>query len=112
MIPPAPASDWDEIGRLAPGSPADMAARANIEHLAAGDAASRRPPRPARRRRNERQAFSRGPRRRSVIAGAMAALGAGIAAAAFPACRNAAETESLRQLAADKGLFYGTTISA
>jgi hypothetical protein len=25
--------DWEEVGRLAPGSPEDMAARANLEHL-------------------------------------------------------------------------------
>jgi tetratricopeptide (TPR) repeat protein len=30
-------SDWQEIGQIAPGSPEDMAARANLEHLAAGD---------------------------------------------------------------------------
>ena len=50
--------DWEEIGQVAPGSPEDMAARANLEHLAPpATPASRRPPRSARRRRNERQAF-------------------------------------------------------
>ncbi len=53
----------------------------------------------------------RGPRRRSVLAGAVAALGAGIGAA-LPPLANAAQTAALRQLAAEKGLFYGTTISA
>jgi endo-1,4-beta-xylanase len=49
--------------------------------------------------------------RRTVLAGGLAALGTGIAAALVsPAA--AAETAALRRLAADKGLLYGTTISA
>src|SRR5439155_4999561 len=39
--------DWDRIGRLAPGSKADLVARANLEHLELGQGApqakSRRP---------------------------------------------------------------------
>jgi len=31
--------DWKKIGDIAPGSPEDMAARANLEHLASGDGA-------------------------------------------------------------------------
>jgi endo-1,4-beta-xylanase len=54
---------------------------------------------------------ARGPRRRSVLAGALAALGAGIGAA-LPRLAEAAQTAALRQLAAEKGLLYGTTISA
>jgi endo-1,4-beta-xylanase len=47
-----------------------------------------------------------GPRRREVLAGSLALL----AAAAAPA--QAAEAETLRRLAAARGLIYGTTISA
>ncbi len=50
----------------------------------------------------------RGPQRRRVLAGGLAALGAGIAAPALAA----AESTELRRLAAQKGLLYGTTISA
>ena len=53
----------------------------------------------------------RGPRRREVIGGGMAALGS-IAAARFTPPSHAAEIESLRRLAAAKGLIYGTTIAA
>jgi endo-1,4-beta-xylanase len=53
----------------------------------------------------------RGPRRREVIGGGMAALGS-IAVARFTPPSHAAETESLRRLAAAKGLIYGTTIAA
>jgi endo-1,4-beta-xylanase len=49
--------------------------------------------------------------RRDVLAGAAAALGAGLVSS-FGAAASASETESLRQLAAEKGLIYGTTISA
>jgi endo-1,4-beta-xylanase len=52
-----------------------------------------------------------GPRRRSVLAGGLAALGSGIGAA-LPPLAKAAQTAALRQLAAEKGLLYGTTISA
>jgi hypothetical protein len=38
--------DWQRLGQLAPGSEADMAARANLERLEANDAA------PATPRRN------------------------------------------------------------
>ena len=59
----------------------------------------------------------RGPQRRRVLAGGLAALAAGIAGgvgAPTLAAAAAAEVESaeLRQLAAQKGLLYGTTISA
>ncbi len=53
----------------------------------------------------------RGPRRRQIIAGGMTSL-AGVAAARFGASSHAAEAESLRRLAAAKGLIYGTTIAA
>ena len=103
--------DWEEIGRLAPGSPADMAARANIERLAKGPGKNSM----ARTDRQGASAMSagviRGPRRRQIIAGGMASL-AGVAAARFGASSHAAETESLRRLAAAKGLIYGTTIAA
>ena len=54
---------------------------------------------------------ARGPRRRGVLAGGLTALGASIAAG-FGSTAPAAETETLRRLAAAKGLLYGTTISA
>ena len=49
--------------------------------------------------------------RRHVLAGGLAAFGASIAA---PFCTpiEAAETDRLKRLAAEKGLIYGTTISA
>ena len=55
-----------------------------------------------------------GPQRRRVLAGGLAALGAGIAGGvAAPALAlAAAESAELRRLAAQKGLLYGTTISA
>jgi endo-1,4-beta-xylanase len=53
----------------------------------------------------------RGPRRREVLAGGLAALGAGIACPVDGAAQ-AEESESLRRLAATKGLVYGTTIAA
>ncbi len=53
----------------------------------------------------------RGPQRRQIIAGGMAALG-GVAAARFGGSSQAAEIESLKRLAAAKGLIYGTTIAA
>ena len=53
----------------------------------------------------------RGPRRRRVLAGGLAALGAA-KFAAFRSVAGAAEAESLKRLAAEKGLIYGTTISA
>jgi hypothetical protein len=37
--------DWERIGRLAPGSRADMAARANLEHLELGQNAPPAKPR-------------------------------------------------------------------
>ena len=49
--------------------------------------------------------------RRHVLAGGLAAFGAGIAVPAM-APLQAAEAESLKRLAAEKGLIYGTTISA
>jgi endo-1,4-beta-xylanase len=52
-----------------------------------------------------------GPHRRAVLAGGLAALGLGVGAAlASPA--EASDTATLRGLAAQKGLLYGTTISA
>lgn len=51
------------------------------------------------------------PHRRQVLAGGLAALGSGLGAPLCSAAR-AAETESLKRLAAQKGLIYGTTISA
>jgi endo-1,4-beta-xylanase len=53
----------------------------------------------------------RGPRRRQVLAGGLAALGAA-KVASFRSVATAAETRSLKALAAEKGLIYGTTISA
>jgi endo-1,4-beta-xylanase len=53
----------------------------------------------------------RGPRRRGVLAG-LAGLGAGIAAGLAPPPVDAEQTAALRRLAAEKGLLYGTTISA
>ena len=53
----------------------------------------------------------RGPRRRQVLAGGLAALGAGIGAS-WAGIAQAAETGALKRLAAAKGLIYGTTISA
>jgi endo-1,4-beta-xylanase len=52
-----------------------------------------------------------GLRRRSVIAGGLAALGAG-AAPVLASPAQTAQTATLRRLAAGKGLRYGTTISA
>jgi endo-1,4-beta-xylanase len=49
--------------------------------------------------------------RRQVLAGGLAALGAGVTAP-FNTAVEAAETQSLKRLAAEKGLIYGTTISA
>jgi endo-1,4-beta-xylanase len=51
-----------------------------------------------------------GPDRRRIIAAALAALGG--AAIPRPLRADAAEPAALRKLAADKGLVYGTTISA
>ncbi len=63
---------------------------------------------------NGRAVDARGPQRRRVLAGGLVALGAGIAggvgAPAFAAA--AAESAELRRLAAQKGLRYGTAISA
>ena len=50
-------------------------------------------------------------RRRQVLAGSLAALGSSIAGA-FGAASASAETESLKRLAAAKGLIYGTAIAA
>jgi endo-1,4-beta-xylanase len=63
---------------------------------------------------NGRAFDSHGPQRRRVLAGGLAALGAGIAGGvAAPALAlAAAESAELRRLAAQKGLLYGTTISA
>ncbi len=52
-----------------------------------------------------------GPRRRAVLAGGAAALGVG-AASALASPVDVAQTAELRRLAAEKGLLYGTTISA
>ena len=52
-----------------------------------------------------------GPHRRSILAGGAAALGVG-AAGALASPVDAAQTAELRRLAAEKGLLYGTTISA
>ena len=49
--------------------------------------------------------------RRRIIAAALGALGSGFGAG-FPIRSPAAESMALRKLAADKGLIYGTTISA
>jgi endo-1,4-beta-xylanase len=49
--------------------------------------------------------------RRQVITSGLGALGSAFAVT-FPAWSPAAETAALRKLAADKGLIYGTTISA
>lgn len=53
----------------------------------------------------------RGLRRRSVLSGGMAGLG-GIAALLGSSSIHAEQTEALNRLAAQKGLRYGTTISA
>jgi endo-1,4-beta-xylanase len=53
----------------------------------------------------------RGPRRRRVLAGGLAALGAGVGAPLGAAAPSAA-IDRLKQLALAKGLIYGTTISA
>ncbi len=53
----------------------------------------------------------RGPRRRRVLALGLAAFGAGVAAP-LGSVGLAAETDTLKRLAAAKGLVYGTTISA
>ena len=52
----------------------------------------------------------RGPRRREVLKGAAAALGA--VAAPLGAMRPADAAQTLKSLAAEKGLIYGTTIAA
>src|SRR5215470_11111360 len=52
-----------------------------------------------------------GLRRRRIIAAGLAALGSGFSSA-LPIWSPAAESIALRKLAADKGLIYGTTISA
>jgi len=49
--------------------------------------------------------------RRRIIAAGLAALGSGFGSA-LPTWSPAAESMALRKLAADKGLIYGTTISA
>src|SRR5215469_7982455 len=49
--------------------------------------------------------------RRRIIAAGLAALGSGFGSG-FPIWSPAAESMALRKLAADKGLIYGTTISA
>jgi endo-1,4-beta-xylanase len=54
---------------------------------------------------------ARGPGRRRVLAGGLAALGASIAGTPASAV-HASETAALRRLAAAKGLLYGTTIAA
>jgi endo-1,4-beta-xylanase len=56
-------------------------------------------------------AITKHPHRRDVIAAALAALGT-IGGLEMPANCWAAETVELRKLAAEKGLLYGTTISA
>jgi len=53
----------------------------------------------------------RGPRRRRFLAGGLAAVGAATVAS-FAPIAVAAEAETLKRLAAAKGLIYGTTISA
>ena len=53
----------------------------------------------------------RGFLRRHVLAGGLAALGAGVSVP-LRAPLQAAEAKSLKRLAAEKGLIYGTTISA
>jgi endo-1,4-beta-xylanase len=55
--------------------------------------------------------WSRGLRRRSVLSGGVAGLG-GIAALLASSSVHAEQTEALNRLAAQKGLRYGTTISA
>lgn len=60
---------------------------------------------------NRRQVKLSGPHRRSILAGGAAALGVG-AAGALASPVDAAQTAELRRLAAEKGLLYGTTISA
>ena len=54
--------------------------------------------------------MGQGPRRRQVLALGLAALGAAMATPV--AAARAGETDSLKRLAAAKGLIYGTTISA
>jgi endo-1,4-beta-xylanase len=54
---------------------------------------------------------SSGPTRRRILASGLVGLGAGAAALGSSLCR-AAETATLRKLAAEKGLLYGTTIAA
>jgi endo-1,4-beta-xylanase len=49
--------------------------------------------------------------RRQVLAGGLVAFGSGIAGA-FGAAPSSPDTQSLKRLAAEKGLIYGTTISA
>jgi endo-1,4-beta-xylanase len=51
------------------------------------------------------------PRRREILAGGLVALGAAVVAPLGAAVQGA-ETESLKRLASEKGLIYGTTISA
>ena len=59
---------------------------------------------------NGRACDLRGPQRRRVLATGLAALAAGIAAPTLAAA--GAESAELRRLAAQKGLLYGTAISA
>src|SRR4051794_37416105 len=51
------------------------------------------------------------PNRRRFLAAGLATLGSGVSSA-MPLSSHAAETSRLRRLAAEKGLLYGTTISA
>jgi endo-1,4-beta-xylanase len=51
------------------------------------------------------------PRRRDLVAGGLAAIGAGVMPR-FRAVADTGETVALKRLAAEKGLIYGTTISA
>ncbi len=53
----------------------------------------------------------RRPRRRDLVAGGFAAIGAGVMSP-FSAAADTGETVALKRLAAAKGLIYGTTISA
>jgi endo-1,4-beta-xylanase len=52
-----------------------------------------------------------GPKRRDVVVGGLAALGVGIMAPQSAAAE-LVETETLKRMAAEKGLIYGTTIAA
>lgn len=51
------------------------------------------------------------PTRRRILAAGLVGLGTGTAALGSSLCR-AAETATLRKLATEKGLLYGTTIAA